>query len=195
MAPNGASRQPATAIAVIAGSCRFSEPFLETASPVPALSITLSRRTGAVATARSSIVDLLWTRYSTAKSRFAAVRYALQIERRVSGTVTETEPVFAREHHRRSPWLPAERELGIRTTKRRPGSSQIECGGENADRGDDGASELRIAVCYGLRGFANRERGSCLTPPDPSWCQSSSSLRSSCAAVFGATEAPRKPPT
>ncbi len=83
---------------------------------------------------------------------------------------------------------------GIGTIAGGPACLGFECCGRNADRGDDGASELRIAVCYGLRGSANRERGSCLTPPDPTWCQSSSSLRSSCAAVFSAMER-GKPPT
>jgi hypothetical protein len=48
-------------------------------------------------------------------------------------TRNERSAAAARDHDRQSSWRPAGRELGIGTIKERPGSSQFECCGQDAD--------------------------------------------------------------
>jgi hypothetical protein len=67
---------------------------------------------------------------SNAEWRIAAVCYGLQIGWQRTRTAAAAEPAFACEHGRQSPWLPAGRELGIRTIEGRLDSSQLECCGQ-----------------------------------------------------------------
>jgi hypothetical protein len=64
---------------------------------------------------------------------------------------------FDRIHNRQRPWRRAGREIGSRTIEGRPGSSEIECGGQNTNSTWALTKGGRIAVCYAWRGFANSE--------------------------------------
>jgi hypothetical protein len=58
---------------------------------------------------------------------------------------------------RQSAWLPAGRELGIRTIEERPDSPQFDCCGQNANSPGGRLRQLRAAVCYGMHEFAKRD--------------------------------------
>jgi hypothetical protein len=70
----------------------------------------------------------------------------------------ETGGDSSHKHGRQSPWRPVGRELGIRTVEGGPARlKQNAAAGTRIGR-DGGASELRIAICYGMRGFANWDK-------------------------------------
>jgi hypothetical protein len=107
----------------------------------------------------------------------------------------ETGGDSSHKHGPQSPGRPSGRELGIRTVEGGPARlKQNAAAGTRIGR-DSGASELRIAICYGMRGFANWDkagagpwprRRSRQRPRGQSWQRGLTGGRSVCRRVLAA---------
>jgi hypothetical protein len=107
------------------------------------------------------IINCRFATDTVSNGRIAICDCLLRFANRVSTKLHwgETGGDSPHKHGPQSTWRPSGRELGIRTVEH---TSQFERCAQNADRTvigrDSGASELRIAICYGMRGFANWDK-------------------------------------
>jgi hypothetical protein len=116
-----------------------------------------SRRAGAVASARSSAARSPWPQCLTAESRFAAVCYGSQIGRRTRRPVTSGAPPPLAIMTAKAPGGPQDASSGSGRSKRGPARLSSNAAGRTRIGRGDGLNGGRIAVCYGLRGFANQD--------------------------------------